>query len=271
MNGCQMIVRDVALNTKGRDFAVGDIHGSFDLLDRALAYLEFNPEIDRLFSVGDLIDRGSNSVGCLEFLSRPYVFAVRGNHEENLLDLYVNGHPDERVLEAVSGRFGLQWLLSISKSLREEILEAFLSLPIAMEVETSRGTVGFVHADVPRGLTWQEFRILLEIGDPSVKEASQWGRDRIRGDDISGVRGIGRVFVGHTPQWGGVKKFGNVYAIDTGAVFGAKGQHTEGRLSVTNLIATTATLKVPPKIISLIDTYDDIVVPTNQFGNYAMA
>ena len=49
------------LNTAGRDFGVGDIHGYFTKLQAALDAIGFNPAVDRLFSVGDLVDRGPES------------------------------------------------------------------------------------------------------------------------------------------------------------------------------------------------------------------
>ncbi len=39
-----------ALNTHGRDFAVGDIHGAFGALQRALEAIGFDARKDRLFS-----------------------------------------------------------------------------------------------------------------------------------------------------------------------------------------------------------------------------
>ena len=51
-------VKRFAANTAGRDFAVGDIHGHFTRLQSALDKAGFEPSVDRLFSVGDLIDRG---------------------------------------------------------------------------------------------------------------------------------------------------------------------------------------------------------------------
>jgi serine/threonine protein phosphatase 1 len=48
-------------NTAGRDLIVGDIHGCFARLQVALDELGFDPERDRLFSVGDLVDRGPDS------------------------------------------------------------------------------------------------------------------------------------------------------------------------------------------------------------------
>ena len=45
----------------GRDWIVGDVHGCFQTLRQALAAIDFEPGRDRLFSVGDLIDRGPHS------------------------------------------------------------------------------------------------------------------------------------------------------------------------------------------------------------------
>jgi len=52
-------------NTTGKDFVVGDLHGCYDLLESLLGAVSFDKSKDRLFSVGDLIDRGPNSLRCL--------------------------------------------------------------------------------------------------------------------------------------------------------------------------------------------------------------
>lgn len=52
-------------NKHGRDLFVGDIHGNFSLLIHALKHLHFDKYKDRLFSVGDLTDRGEDSLHCL--------------------------------------------------------------------------------------------------------------------------------------------------------------------------------------------------------------
>ena len=52
------LIRRFPLNRRGRDLAVGDIHGYFALLQQALNRVGFDPVCDRLFSVGDLTDRG---------------------------------------------------------------------------------------------------------------------------------------------------------------------------------------------------------------------
>lgn len=82
------LVRSLPSNQKGRDFVVGDLHGCFDLLDRLLEAVRFDPTCDRLLSVGDLVDRGPDSLRCLSFLEAPWFHAVKGNHESMLLEYF---------------------------------------------------------------------------------------------------------------------------------------------------------------------------------------
>jgi len=45
-------------NQAGKDYVIGDLHGCYELLERLLDAVGFDKSKDRLFSVGDLIDRG---------------------------------------------------------------------------------------------------------------------------------------------------------------------------------------------------------------------
>ena len=69
-------------NALGRDLAVGDIHGHFALLQQALDTLDFDPARDRLFSVGDLADRGPECSEVIHWLARPWFHPVCGNHDD---------------------------------------------------------------------------------------------------------------------------------------------------------------------------------------------
>lgn len=260
-------VQKFSLNEDGRDFVVGDIHGSYDLVIDAMRQAKFNPSKDRLFAVGDLIDRGPGSPRCAKFLAQPYVHAVRGNHEDMLLELYEDGVPDEAVLPVVCRYNGLNWWLAVAENTRQEILGAIRKLPLAIEVETRRGTVGLVHADVPSGMDWSKFLALIESGDKQAIQTCLWGRTRIEHGDESGVPGVGRVFVGHTPQWNGLSRFGNVYAIDTGAVFGQLGSNADGHLTMARMVMQTMALAAPRQPTDgLIELRDDGVEPKIPFG-----
>ena len=229
-------------NHLGRDFVVGDIHGAYDLVLQGMKAVNFDREVDRLLSVGDLIDRGLESARCAKFLQQHYVYALSGNHEKNLLDIYKDGPPAPEVLDVFIRMFHMEWVRTVEPSQMETILALFRKLPVAMEIPTERGLVGLVHGEVPIGMNWADFTQKLAQGDPDVMESALEGRKRINSNNQSGVQGVDRLFVGHTPQRGGAKRFGNVYAVDTGAIFNQlKGKDYYG-ITMTNLICKTNVL-----------------------------
>jgi len=78
-------IQTVPANVDGRDFVVGDLHGCFDELAKLMTYVKFDPKRDRLFSTGDLIDRGPRSSDCLALLKKNWFYPVLGNHEDLIL------------------------------------------------------------------------------------------------------------------------------------------------------------------------------------------
>ena len=77
--------RTVRANPCGRDLVVGDVHGCFRTLDRALCELRFDAVSDRLFGVGDLVDLGPHSAEALVWIESRFEAVVMGNHERPLL------------------------------------------------------------------------------------------------------------------------------------------------------------------------------------------
>jgi len=137
------LIKRFERNTAGRDFAVGDIHGHFTRLQAALDVAGFNPAADRLFSVGDLVDRGPECRDALDWLDKPWFNAVRGNHDD-----YVCRFDTCDVDNWVYN--GGAWFAGLARDEQQEFAVQFSDLPVAIEVETSRGLVGILHANGER-------------------------------------------------------------------------------------------------------------------------
>jgi serine/threonine protein phosphatase 1 len=207
-------VQQFNINLDGRDFVVGDIHGRFDRLRDQLAEHSFDDTRDRLFSVGDLIDRGPHSAEALHWLRKPWFHTCLGNHEEMLLN---SPRRTSNMLSWILMNGG-EWWLELDQHVRREYIETLNAVPLALEVETARGRVGIVHADVPSWLSWPQFTEALSGGNDEVRQWALWGRERATGHVEQGVRGIDRVVCGHTVMvTGWPKTVENVWFIDTGA------------------------------------------------------
>lgn len=206
-------------NTVGRDFVIGDIHGCFDAVRAILADVKFDEAIDRLFSVGDLVDRGPNSIEAIDWIALPWFHAVRGNHEQMAIGVAQGKHDHGLYLINGGG-----WFLALEDSRQQLMAEVLDTLPVCIEVDTDDGPVGIVHADIG-GNYWRAFthELMAETLSNKMRKAmledALWCRDRIQGERSGNVEGLHRLYVGHTP----VKQpteLGNVVYIDTGAVFG---------------------------------------------------
>ena len=204
-------------NLQGRDFVVGDLHGMFSLLESQLDSLSFNPEVDRVFSVGDLIDRGPESYRVLEFLEKPWFFSIKGNHEMMLIEAK---HKKTHYRSWINNNGG-EWWEDMDAISQAKIRKKLYDLPVALEINCDLGNVGIVHADIPLGYSWKQ---LIENIDQDIEihDYLMWSRNRFKNIQLTGetseVEGIDLVVMGHTP----VSKplnIKNLYYIDTGASY----------------------------------------------------
>lgn len=99
-------------------YAVGDVQGCLTPLRCLLEQVSFDPTQDRLWLVGDLVNRGSQSLETLRFLyaMRDAVTAVLGNHDLHLLAVAHNverlkkGDTLREILDAPDCAELLDWL-----------------------------------------------------------------------------------------------------------------------------------------------------------------
>ena len=102
----------------GRRIFVGDVQGCRVELEYLLARLAFRPDRDRLLPVGDLVNRGPDSLGALRLLRDLDAECVLGNHDLHLLRVAEGtrrlgrGDTIEAVLAAPDRESLLEWLAS---------------------------------------------------------------------------------------------------------------------------------------------------------------
>lgn len=207
------LIKKFEKNTKGKDYVVGDIHGMFSLLESELDRMSFDRNVDRLFCVGDLVDRGSESPAFLRWLSFPWFHSVRGNHEDLLIGNYLNGRED-RDLHIQNGG---EWFEDCSNGLRKKMYEACIELPYIIEVESVYGLVGILHADTGYSEDWDEIKTKV-LEEQTMRNTLLWSRLRVTAKNRRVVEGVDRIYVGHTPMENPTI-LGNFIYIDTGAVF----------------------------------------------------
>lgn len=98
-------------------YAIGDLQGCLEPLKRLLDRIEFDPDCDRLWFVGDLVNRGPDSLETLRFVKSLGASAVTvlGNHDLHLLAIAAGNHARlnedlKRVIEAPDAPDLLEWL-----------------------------------------------------------------------------------------------------------------------------------------------------------------
>jgi serine/threonine protein phosphatase 1 len=208
------------------DYAIGDIHGCLDKLQRLLDVLRYDPAADRLIFLGDYIDRGPDSKGVVDLLlglqgeNSANIFLM-GNHEDNFLT-YVqacispqgSGYWLKEPFFAGGGSTTLQ-------SYCPEVHDPYDACLIkAIPPEHLRFMMGLQ-------LYWtNEAYIAVHAGvRPGIPLHQQYENDllRIRGPFLHTPHGLGKYVVfGHTPFLD-VRRDDDKIGIDTGACYEGMG------------------------------------------------
>jgi hypothetical protein len=100
------------------NYLVGDLQGCADALERLLAAIGFSPSCDRLYVLGDLVNRGPASLAVLRRLRDlgNAATCVLGNHDWHLLAVAAGVRPRHRsdtldeILDAPDREAWLDWL-----------------------------------------------------------------------------------------------------------------------------------------------------------------
>ncbi len=99
-------------------YAIGDLQGCFSAFRRLLDIIQFNPTRDKLWLVGDIVNRGPDSLSLLRFVKQAgdAMIMVLGNHDLHLLMVaagITTSHPSDTlqpILDAPDRGELLDWL-----------------------------------------------------------------------------------------------------------------------------------------------------------------
>jgi serine/threonine protein phosphatase 1 len=218
-------------NTKGRDFVVGDLHGCIkDLLDM-LVLLNFDASVDRVFCVGDLVDRGPDSLKTAKLIYEPWFNTVKGNHEQLMIDTLIN---EDRNMSSCWFQNGGDWNFSHDQGELTALARDLKSLPLVICVGEGENRFNIVHAELthrpivnghrsPVPVTDQ--MILKWVFDEHDEQEMIWGRTMVQLGQALNPDGarfhskeLSPTYVGHTPIGKSIQIEQMIY-IDTGAVF----------------------------------------------------
>ena len=193
----------------GRLIAVGDIHGCADEFEELLDRVDLRPS-DRLVLLGDLVNRGPDSLRVVQLARKHATAALLGNHELRLLNFRKTDDPthlkrsDHATLEQLDSR-GWDYLERMPLTYEDEDLGVVL-----------------VHGGFLPGQPWrkQAARVVTRI-----QVVDQDGEPRKRSEAPGAPhwseiwRGPPFVIYGHTPR-DEVARTKWTIGIDTGCVLG---------------------------------------------------
>jgi serine/threonine protein phosphatase 1 len=183
---------------------------------QAMEEVGFDSSQDRLFALGDLIDRGDESFECLALLNEPWFYSVLGNHEYMMLSALRGGVDSYEWQSWV--RNGGYWFTQLNQDQYDstkELLPTLIDLPIAITLELADGKcIGLCHAETP-GNDWHWFANHPAPEANTILKAL-WGREKIRAQRPIHIQGVDATFHGHTMVTSHTV-LGNMHFVDTGA------------------------------------------------------
>lgn len=100
-----------------RIIIVGDLHGCSFEFNALLDKVEFDEKKDVVVLVGDLVNKGPDSKGCVSKAQAIGAYAVIGNHDYNYAVVGAEKLPHRAQLVEEIGPSGISWLRSLPSTL----------------------------------------------------------------------------------------------------------------------------------------------------------
>ncbi|RHY99217.1 hypothetical protein DYB35_012599 [Aphanomyces astaci] len=226
-----------------RVIVVGDVHGCFDELKQLIHDVEYDASSDVLVFVGDLVNKGPNSVDVVQFARQSGALCVRGNHDDAALSAWYlrqRGTKDDARYEYTDG-------LSAADIAFLEQLPFTIDLP---EINTM-----VVHAGVVPGVPLEEQSLGMLYRMRFVKSSTAFeGQQAGASLWASTYHGPKLIVFGHDAK-AGLQDTPFALGLDTGCCYGKR---------------LTAVILPERRLVSVpaFKTYTSTPTPTQSWGGW---
>lgn len=210
-------------------YVIGDVHGQYDQLVKLINKLNIRND-DEVYFIGDLIDRGADSIKVIKYLMTIPCTCIAGNHELMMLDSmrFLMQEVDDESIDNLSvrefakfqdwlingGKATLDEFVILSTAERKEIIDFIMDFEAYVDIDIQGQRYILVHSGLGN------FRSDRELEDYSIDELVWFRSDyeKTYYDDAI-------IVTGHTPTQfikcndrpGYIFKGNNHIAIDCGA------------------------------------------------------
>lgn len=203
---------------------MGDIHGCLEEFDELLQKLAYDPKQDRLILLGDLLDRGPDSVGVVQRARELKLECIMGNHDDKFVKWF----------RSVGTRVDVYDRKDYYSDLSDQDIAYIHDMPTYIELDD----VVAVHAGLKPGICLSEQRrddlLFLRYTDASrkfisLKKINKLGKDACDARFWTEFGPFGKsVVYGHNVNSYTdirIDKFDDgtaCYGLDTGCCFGGR-------------------------------------------------
>ncbi|TAE75271.1 MAG: serine/threonine protein phosphatase [Bacteroidetes bacterium] len=195
---------------KMNTFVIPDVHGCSKTLK--MLFNKISPSKDDIiYFLGDYIDKGKDSAGVIDFIiemqdNAYQIFALRGNHEQNLLYAYHNYN--QKMFKSFVGKMNKSInLLDENGNLKEKYLNFVANLPYFIELDD----FWLVHAgfNIYVHNVFDDFNGMLEIRNMEYDEIILKGKTIIHGHQVTYLDKIEEL----------IENKSKIIALDNGCVY----------------------------------------------------
>ncbi len=169
-------------------YAIGDVHGCYDALQKLLQHIDYRPDRDRLIFIGDLVNTGPDSLQVLRFIAAlKNVKVILGNHDLVLLAQGFQAIPKLKkkfkvICQADDGEVLLHWLRHQSLLHHDVTTNAVFvhaGLPPQWTIQQAALFAAEVEAQL-RGESYKDFLSCMYGAKPDTWSDDLSGFDRLR-------------------------------------------------------------------------------------------